>query len=120
MAKLEIFTNKEFSVDFTVVSDDGSTGEPLDPSDTASFTLSTRGQNPKVSLGNIPLTIVDALNGIFNLTLTASQTSGLIQDIGFKEDKYNTLSNYAGFIDFILVSGNRQAKLDIFIVNTGI
>ena len=61
----------------------------------------------------------DADNGVFNLTLTSTQTEALEQDIGFKEDRYPTLSNYTGFMDFILVSGNRQATFDAFVREVG-
>ena len=115
MSKFEIFAGRAFSADFTVVSSDGITGEVLDPTDTATFTLQTSGVNPVCTLDAIPMTVVDADNGLFNLTLTAEQTATLSQDIGFKEDKYPTLSNYTGFMDFILVSGNRQATIDVYV-----
>ncbi len=113
--KLEIHSGKPFSADFTVVSSDGVTGEQLDPSDTATFELVTNGANPTCILSNIAMTIVDAPNGTFNLSLTAEQTILLDQDIAFKEDKYPTLSNYLGYISFTLVSGDRAATVDVYV-----
>ena len=113
--KLEIHAGREFSADFSVVSADGLTGEELDPTDTGTFSLVTSGSNPTCVLDLIPMTIVDADNGVFNLALTAEQTSLLAQDVAFKEDRYPTLSNYLGYLDFILVSGNKQATIDVFV-----
>ena len=115
MSKLEIHAGRPFSCDFTVISSDGVTGEVLDPTDTGTFSLTTSGVTPTCVLDLIPMTIVDAPNGVFNLSLTAAQTSPLTQDVGFKEDKYNTLSNYLGYLDFDLVSGSRQATVDVFV-----
>jgi hypothetical protein len=118
--KLEIYTGREFSADFTVVSDDGVTGIVLDPSDSATLTISSNGYNPQVILNEVAMTIVDADNGLFNITLTPEQTELLDQKIGFEEDQYNTLSNYSGFIDFKLASGNRQAAIDLYVKGVGI
>jgi len=115
MSKFEIHSGKPFSVDFTVVSSGGVTGEVLDPTDTATFDLVTNGSNPTCVLGDLPMTIVDADNGVFNLSLTAEQTTLLSQDIGFKEDKYSTLSNYLGYMSFNLVSGDRAATVDVYV-----
>ena len=115
MSKFEIHSGKPFSADFTVVSSDGVTGEQLDPTDTATFDSVTNGVNPTCVLSGIPMTIVDADNGTFNLSLTAEQTTTLSQDIGFKEDKYSTLSNYLGYISFVLVSGDRAATVDVYV-----
>ena len=115
MSKFEIHAGREFSSDFTVVSSDGVTGEILDPLDTATFSLVTSGEDPTCVLDKIAMTIIDAPNGVFNLSLTAEQTAGLSQDIGFQEDRYPTISNYLGYLDFTLVSGNRQATIDVFV-----
>jgi hypothetical protein len=113
--KLEIYTGREFSCDFTIVSDDGITPEILDPTDTGTFTLSTQGTKPTILLSNIPLTLVNMDNGSFNLLLTAEQTCDLEFKVGFEEDRYPTLSTHVGLLDFTLVSGNRQATVDIFV-----
>ena len=111
--KLIIYTNQEFSADFTVVSSDGSTGEVLDPSDTATFKLVTKGANPQCVIDNVQLTQVDPNNGIFNLTLNPTQTALLHSKLGFEEDKFSPLDNYTGYLEFNLVSGKRQATVDI-------
>lgn len=113
--KIEIFSGKSFSADFTVVSDDGVTGEELSDTDTASITIMSNGTNSECIHEGLPLTIVDKSNGVFNLTMTAAQTNLLHQDVGFKEDRYPTLSNYSGYLDFNLASGNRQAMVSIFV-----
>ena len=118
MSKLTIYAGKEFSADFTVVSDDGVTGIILEDSDTGTFDLLSNGNNPTCVIGGIPMTITDKDNGVFNLTLTADQTSVLSQDICFKEDKYATLSNYKGMLDFKLAAGDRQATIDIYVEET--
>ena len=119
MSKLEIYAGKEFSADFTVVSADGVTGVELVAGDTATFTLSTSGAAPACVIEGHSMTIVDAINGVFNLTLTPLQTSTLKQDVGFKEDRYSTISNYTGFLDFVLTSGNRQATIDMYVKEVG-
>ena len=118
--KLEIYAGRTFSADFVVVSDDGVTGEILVAGDSGTFTLSTNGLAPECVIANAPLTIVDAANGVFNLFLSADQTKDLTQVVGFQEDKYNTISNYTGFLDFDLAAGARQAKCDIYVRTVGI
>jgi hypothetical protein len=117
MSKLEIIIGTRFSADFTLSDRDGFTGVVLDPTDTAVFTLTTAGETNTVVLDKIPMTIVDADNGVFNLTLDETQTAILEQDIGFKEDRYNTISNYNGRIDFNVskVSPDPQAVLPVFV-----
>jgi len=118
--KFEIFAGRDFSADFVVMSDDGVTPVVLDPNDTATFTMSTNGLDPTCVIHDTQMTIVDANNGTFNLSFTAMETAVLKQDIGFKEDKFSTLSNYLGFIDFTLVAGNRQAVIDVNVREVGI
>ena len=115
MSRFIIYAGQENVNDFIVVSDDGATPLVLDPSDTATISIYTSGLSPSCILGNVPLALIDADNGLFELTLTAEQTSLLKQDIGFKEDKYSALSNYRGQLRFVLVSGNKQAKIDIYV-----
>ena len=111
--KLIIYTNQKFSADFTVVSSDGFTGEVLEPEDTATFKLVTKGPNSKCVIDNVPLTIVDINNGVFNLTLTPEQTASLSSKPGFEEDKFIPMDNYVGYLEFNLSTGNRQATVDI-------
>ena len=118
--KLKLYTNKEFSTNFTVISDDGVTGLVLDPTDTATFTVSSAGPNPTCVIQPVAMTIVDADNGLWNVTIPATDTTGLVQEIGGQEDSFNPLNTYTGFLDFILVSGNRQATCPLFIIETGL
>lgn len=118
--KLEITKGREWNADFTVVSSDGITPEVLDPGDTGTFSISTVGKNPTIVVQDINLNIQDADNGLFNVVLTANQTSLLEAKIGFGEDKYPTISNYTGTLDLILVAGNRQASVPLYIRDIGI
>jgi len=111
--RLILYAGKAFTADFTVVSDDGVTAEVLDPSDTATFSAQTSGVNPESILSNIPMTLIDADNGLFELSLTALQTSEFKQYVGFQEDNYNPIGNHDGYLDFTLVSGDRQATVTI-------
>ena len=111
--RLIIYAGRSFSCDFTVVSDDGVTAEVLDPSDTATFSAQTSGTNPVSIIKDEPMTLIDADNGLFELTLTAEQTALFSQYVGFQEDCFQPICNNMGFIDFTLVSGNRQATVSI-------
>ncbi len=111
--KLIIYAGREFKADFTVVSDDGVTAEVLDASDTATFSAQTSGVAPVNILTDIPMTLIDADNGLFELTLTPEQTTLFSQYVGFQEDCFQPICNNMGFIDFTLVSGNRQATVTI-------
>lgn len=113
MSKFIIYAGREFTSDFTVVSSDGITAEILDANDTATITIFTSGPSPECVLDNIAMVLVDVDNGLFELTLTAEQTSLLSQYVGFKEDGYQSIGNYDGYLDFTLVSGNRQAQITI-------
>ena len=111
--KLIVYAGREFKADFTVVSADGVTGEVLDPTDTATFSAQTSGPNPESILKDVPMTLIDADNGLFELNLTTAQTSVFKQYIGFQEDCFNPICNHTGYLDFILVSGDRQATVSI-------
>ena len=108
-----IYAGREVVNDFEVVSDDGLTGQKLDLTDTATFTVSTTGVNPVCVLNNIPMVLIDADNGIFELTLTSAQTSLLEPYLGFMEDEYAPIANYEGYLEFTLVSGNKSATIPI-------
>ena len=117
--KLEIISGIEFNADFTVISSDGVTGEVLSVGDTGTISLSTTGITPACVLGPIDLTITDADNGLFSVILTAEQTVLLEQEVGFAEDNYPTISGYKALLDFILVSGNRSAIVDVYVRKVG-
>ena len=117
--KLEIIKGLEYNADFTVVSDDGLTPQVLDPTDTATFSLSTKGHDSECVLSNVSMTLKDEDTGLFSLTLTPEQTALLNTEIGFAEDKYPTRSNYNGSLDFKLTSGNRTASVDMYVKDIG-
>ena len=110
---LIIYAGREFKADFTIVSSDGITAEVLDPSDTATFSAQTSGANPESIVKDIPMTLIDADNGLFELSLTAEQTESFKQYVGFQEDCFLPICNHTGYLDFILVSGNQQSTVSI-------
>ncbi len=111
--RLILYAGRDFKADFTVVSSDGVTAEVLDASDTATFSAQTAGVEPVSILSDIPMTLIDADNGLFELNLTADQTILFEQYVGFQEDQYKPIGNHDGYVDFQLVSGNRQATVTI-------
>jgi len=111
MAQFVIYAGRDFTADFTVVSSDGVTPEVLDPGDTGSMSIVTAGGNPKAIINDIPMTLIDADNGLFELTMTAEETSLLEDYVGFQEDGYSPIGNYDGYLEFNLKSGNRSATI---------
>ena len=111
MSKYIIYTGREWKQKFRVVSDDGITAEVLDPTDTATITILTAGANPTCVIAATDMVLIDADNGLFEAQLTTEQTADLEQKIGFQEDGYGTIGNHDGYLEFTLVSGNRQASI---------
>jgi len=66
---------------------------------TGTFTMSTIGKQPCIVLNNIPMTVYDAVNGKFKLSLTAEQTTGLATDTGFQEDGYPLTATYSALLE---------------------
>lgn len=117
--KIEIISGKDFTADFTVISSDGLTGEVLDPSDTATISIHTSGSNATCIISPISMVIKDAANGLFTVTIPAIETSKLISQIGFAEDNYPTQGNYKAILSFLLISGNRDAVVPVFVIGVG-
>jgi len=113
--RLTVYAGQEFSADFTVVDDSGVVGQALDPSDTATFSIVSAGVNAACVVGPVAMAIVDSANGRFNIKLTSDQTKELTTVLGGQEDHFNPLSNYKGYMDFKLVSGDRQATVDLYV-----
>ncbi len=61
---------------------------------TGTFTMSTIGKGSCIVLDKIPMTVYDALNGKFKLSLTAEQTTGLVSSEAFEEDGYPLSATY--------------------------
>ena len=112
--KFEIIIGKTYTADFQVVSDDGMTAVELDPTDTATFTLSTAGAVNETIIDAHPMTLTDAANGKFEVSLSEAQTVLLEQSVGFAEDRYPTTATYIGLADFRLTSGDRYATVAVF------
>ena len=117
---MEIYSGLPWNSDIAIVSDDGLTGEQLDPADTGTFMIQTAGVSPQCVIEPTAMTIVDADNGIMNITLTAAQTALLSQDVAFAEDHFPSQSLYKAIVSFTLVSGNRDAMSDIYVRETAV
>jgi len=115
-----VYSGKALTTDFTLISSDGTTPEVLNSGDTGTFSAQTSGPNPVSILKDIPIHILkkaddtlDLNSGTFELTLTAKQTACFKQYVGFQEDGFNAIGNHDGYLDFKLVSGDRQALITI-------
>jgi len=113
MSKFIIYAGRDYTADFTLVSNDGTTPQKLNTIDTGTITIFSSGPEGECILSNISLNLTDKDNGLFTVFLTAEQTAKLAQKLGFEEDSYSPIGNYEGFLDFNLVSGNRQALIQI-------
>lgn len=118
MSNFIIYAGRDFQADFTVISSDGSTGEPIITGDTIAFSILTSGSNPTCVVSDVALVAQDTANGVWTLSLTATQTGLLTQYIGFREDNFQPIGNYNGFLDMTLSVGNRQAMVSISVVET--
>ena len=113
--RFTIYAGSPSSDDFTVISSNGITGQLLTPGDTATAKIITKDTFPVCILDNLPLTIIDLDNGVFNLSLTAEQTVLLEPKIGLEEDGYNPRASHELYLDFNLASGFRQAVVDVHV-----
>lgn len=95
--RFQIVRGQPFECTITLKATGSITGITLDPSDTATFTL-TQSNNNCMVLSQIPMTIEDANNGKFKLTLTAEQTQDLYTDNSFREDGSKPLVTHKGLI----------------------
>ncbi len=118
MSKFTIYAGRAFKADFTIISSDGSTGEPIVTGDAVLFSIITSGETPTCVLDGIPMVPQDTENGVWTLSLTDTQTSELKQYLGWQEDGFNPISNYMGFLDMSLSVGDRQATVDVSVVET--
>ena len=117
---MNIIAGLPFSNLFTIVSEDGMTGEVLSSTDTGVMSISTVGLTPECVIQNMSMTIDDADNGVFKLDMTAQQTSLLVPEVGFAEDGYKGMTNYVGTMEFTLASGNRVAEVPISVSGSGL
>ena len=96
--KYTIYQGRAFTCVFIIKQPDSPT--PMDiTGSTATFTLSTNGTQSCVFLDRVPMTIYDALNGKFQLDLTAEQTTGLTNKVAFEEDGHPTMATYKALIE---------------------
>ena len=120
MAKFIIPEGRSFECIFVIKEPNSTT--PMDLTGaTGTFTMSTIGSNPCIVLDNISMSVDDALNGKFKLSLTAEQTTGLESANAFAEDGYPLSATYSGLLE-INQSGYGQIFAgvpQIYILTTG-
>ena len=116
MEEMIIYAGRQFIADIIITSDDGATGVVLLPTDTGTITVTSSGPSGKCVIDKYPLTILDEANGIFTLDLPATETKKLTSYYGFKEDRYSTIGGYNGIMEFTLATGNRQALVNIDVI----
>ena len=114
--KLKIYAGRQFNADFTIIDSTGLTGEVLDDTFTAEFSVCTAGLSPVCILGPIPMTVIDKDNGLINVSLTPEQTTLLTQEVGGQEDMYSPLHTYNGFIDYVIPEGPKQVHCPLFVI----
>ena len=117
--KIEIIKGRAWTSDFTIVSDDGVTPVVLEQTDTATFSISTIGSTPECIIEPIPMTVKDADNGLFSVTLSTEDTAKLESRIGAEEDRFPTMVSHIGIVDCKLDSGDRTSSVDVFIRDDG-
>lgn len=111
--KFEILAGLPYSANITV--SDGLTGVVLDSTDTGTMQINSIGMDKACVMAPKPMTIVDAQNGVFNISLTAAETSTLIERLGFREDRLPSMQNYIGVFEFTLTTGIRSAVVPIYV-----
>ncbi len=98
MAKMIIVEGKQFEAVFVVK--EPNSGTPLDLSGAVgTFTMSTIGNNPCKVIDSKSMTIYDALNGKFKITLTSAETTDLVSDVAFGEDGFPLNATYKASLD---------------------
>ncbi len=120
MSKFVIPEGRAFECIFPVKEPNSPT--PMDLTGASgTFTMSTIGVGPCIVLDNIPMTVYDALNGKFKLTLTAEQTTGLVSSEAFEEDGFPLSATYKALLEINQPEfGQIFASIpQIYILNTG-
>ena len=98
--KFTIPRGQEFYCEFVIK--EPNSGTPMDLTGAIGlFNLSTSGLSSIEVIVDHPMTIVDAVNGLIAVRLSADQTADLIPKIGFGEDGFPLLSNYKSRLDII-------------------
>jgi len=89
--KFSIIKGQPFSCTIQIKAPNSITGLPLDPGDTATFTLSSIDVNNCIYVDKKPMAIADAANGKFLIELTADETKDLPSRDGFLEDSARSM-----------------------------
>lgn len=120
MSKYIVYAGRSWKQEFTVLSDDGVTGQTLDPTDTATISIISAGPTGECILDNIPMTVLDESNGLFEVELTAEQTALLKGKYGFQEDNYSPIGTHLGLLQFTLVSGDITTDIPIAVIGAAV
>ncbi len=100
---------KPFYCEFTIKEPNEST--PMDLSGSiGKFSLSTIGPSSCLVLNDIAMNIEDAVNGLISVSLSSSQTSGLVSRVGFAEDGYPMVPTYKASI---YITGGEEVYVEI-------
>jgi len=98
MGKMVIVEGKQFEAIFVIKQPGSET--PLDlTGSTGTFTMSTTGENPCKVIDNKAMTLYDAINGKFKITLSSEETTGLDSDVAFEEDGFPLAATYKAYLD---------------------
>ena len=122
MAKLIIVRARPYEAKFIIKASGSLTGVDLDPdNDMGTFTLYSSGVNQVLLLDKVPMTITDAPNGEFTLTLTAEQTADLPYDVEFGEDFFPLVATCKAVLDIdTLAEGKIFAQIpEIYVEHVG-
>jgi len=115
--KYIITRGKNFYCEF-VIKEPGE-GVPMDVTGmTGTFSMTEIGNKPCTVLST-GVSVVDGINGIISITLTASQTASLLGRKGFAEDGYPLIATYSGSLDLMLSHPINVLILKIYILDDG-
>jgi len=96
--RFTIIKGQPFSCTIQIKAPSSITGLPLDPTDTATFTLSGIEAPKCIYIDKHPMSIENALEGKFLLELTSEQTSDLPSVEGFVEDSARPMVTCKGLV----------------------
>jgi len=98
--KFIIKAGQAFSTTFVLKEPGSTTAMVLDSGDTGTFSLYTSGADSCRVVTNKALSLTDAPNGEFTLSLSSSETEDLIGSIGGEEDGYPLFPNHFAELTF--------------------
>ena len=119
MAKFTIPQGREFEGIFVIK--EPNSGTPLDLTGASgTFTLSSIGVAGCVVIDKKAMTIFDAINGKFKITLTADETATLETSLGLQEDGYPLSATYKALLDIDASVGKVYVRVpQIYVESVG-